>query len=293
MTGIAIPRVAKSLAKRAWPIISRLAGNSPFCPWSSCFSLLNPSVRWSRPPMQITKITQDKDMVLLSFDNRHFWFPRDTFPNKELWNEYLVVFWNSPSNFHYYLKSFSRLNQGDVVIDCGACEGFFVAKALEEGAGKVFAIEPNPLMVRCLERTFEKEIQGNRVVIAPFALGSTERDIYFNFDDGNPFSGKVSNSGLPIKQITLDKLFITLCLQKIDFIKMDLEGLETEALLGGCHLISRFFPKLSISTYHGAEDYYRTFKIIKGFGYKKIQPSGITQRDDSQAYRPYLIHASR
>jgi len=185
------------------------------------------------------------------------------------------------------------LNQGDVVVDCGACEGFFVAKALEEGASKVFAIEPNPLMVRCLERTFEKEILSNRVVIVPFALGSTEKDIYFNFDARNPFSGKISNSGLAIKQITLDKLSVVLSLQKIDFIKMDLEGLETEALLGGLCLISKLFPKLSITTYHGVGDYYRAFKIIKGLGYKKIQPSGTTQRDDSQAYRPYLIHASR
>ena len=121
MTGITIPRVAKSLARRAWPIISKLAGDSPFCPWSSCFSLLYPGVRWSRPPLQITKINQDEDKVLLSFDNRHFWFPRGTILNQELWNEYLVVFWNSPSNFHYYSKSFSMLNQGDVVVDCGAC----------------------------------------------------------------------------------------------------------------------------------------------------------------------------
>lgn len=291
MTAAFIQRFASSFVRRIAPIISKLFGRSPSCPWSSCFSLLDPRVRWGRPPIQIKKISQTDDQVLLSFDNRLFWFPIDTIPSLDLWNEYLVAFWNSPSNFHYYFKSASKLNKGDVVVDCGACEGFFIANALEQGASKVYAIEPNPTMVRCLQKTFQHEILENRVVILPFVLGSSECDIHFNFDKKDPFSGKISQSGLVFRQTTLDILFDSVTFHNIDFIKMDLEGHEGHALLGGSRLIARFFPKLSIATYHAAEDFCRTFNIIKGFGYKKIASSGVTPRNDSQSFRPYLIHA--
>lgn len=231
--------------------------------------------------------------MLLSFDNRAFWFPIDTIPNLELWNEFLTVFWQSPSNFHFYLKYFSKMRKGDVVFDCGACEGFFVAKALDEGASKVFAIEPNPLMVRCLEKTFQQEILDQRVVILPFALGASKSNVLFDFDKKNPFSGKVAQSGHAITQTTLDDLAVYLALHKLDLIKMDLEGFEAQALSGGSQMIPRFSPKLSITTYHSADDYLRIFNIIKGYGYDKIKPSGVTLRDDSRAFRPYLIHASK
>ena len=286
-------RVANSLARRVAPISSKLFGKSPFCPWFSCFSLLSPRVRLARPPIQIKQISHADDQVLLSFDNRLFWFPIDTVLNLDLWNEYLVAFWNSPSNFHYYFKSVSKLSKGDVVVDCGACEGFFIAHALEQGASKVYAIEPNPTMVRCLQKTFQREILENRVVIFPFVLGSSECDIYFNFDKNDPFSGKISQSGLVFRQTTLDIIFESVTFINIDFIKMDLEGNESHALLGGSRLIARFSPKLSIATYHASEDFYHSFNMIKGLGYKKIKSSGVTLRGDSQSFRPYLIHAAK
>jgi len=270
-----------------------MAGGSPFCPWSSCFTLLDLRVRWARPPMNIKRIMQTKDQVLFSFDTRGFWFPMDTVPDLELWNEYLGVFWKAASNFHYYFKSYSKLNQGDVVLDCGACEGFFVKKALEMGASKVFAIEPNPLMIRCLKKTFHNEILKNRVVILPYALGSSTKDVFFSFDNRNPFSGKISQSGLRIQQATLDDLAGKLAFQNVNFIKMDLEGFEAETLLGARQLILNVKPKLSITTYHGATDYQNSVKILKDFGYKRIASSGVTLRSGSKAFRPYLIHATR
>lgn len=293
MTSLGLQRFLRSLIKRIEPVFSKISGRSPFCPWSSCFSLLNPQVRWSRPFINIKQVTRFEDLMLLSFDNRAFWFPIDTIPNSELWNEYLTVFWRSPSNFHYYLKSFSKINKGDIIFDCGACEGFFIAKALEEGASKVFAIEPNPLMVRCLEKTFQQEILDQRVVILPFVLGTSKKIVFFDFDKKDPFSGRVAHSGLAITQTTLDDLVVYLDLQKLDLVKMDLEGFEAQALQGGSQMISRFYPKLSITTYHSANDYHRIFCIIKDYGYTKIKPSGVTLRNSSRAFRPYLIHASK
>ena len=92
MTEFAVSRIAQSLGKRMRPIISKLVGNSPLCPWSSCFSLVDPRFSWRRPSLNISEVTRSEDQVLLSFDNRRFWFPIGTVPNQELWNEYLLIY---------------------------------------------------------------------------------------------------------------------------------------------------------------------------------------------------------
>lgn len=41
---------------------------------------------------------------------------------------------------------------------------------------------------------------------------------------------------------------------KVTYIKMDIEGMEMDALKGGSEIIRRYKPKLAISVYHKMED---------------------------------------
>jgi hypothetical protein len=56
---------------------------------------------------------------------------------------------------------------------------------------------------------------------------------------------------------TIDKLVEELKLERVDYIKMDIEGAEEKALRGGHETIKRFRPRLSVSVYH-AEDHPKT-----------------------------------
>ena len=56
------------------------------------------------------------------------------------------------------------------------------------------------------------------------------------------------SDGVPV--YTLDEIVDTLGLDRVDFIKMDIEGAEPEALKGAERTIVRFKPKLAISVYH-------------------------------------------
>jgi hypothetical protein len=55
---------------------------------------------------------------------------------------------------------------------------------------------------------------------------------------------------------------------KIDFIKMDIEGSEVNALRGAVKTIRRFRPKLAISVYHKIDDLITIPLLIKD-----IEPS--------------------
>jgi hypothetical protein len=56
----------------------------------------------------------------------------------------------------------------------------------------------------------------------------------------------------------------------VDFIKMDIEGAEMQALRGAEESIRRFRPKMAITVYHSLEDFWEIPKWIAqlGLGYR-------------------------
>src|SRR5690606_33131118 len=62
---------------------------------------------------------------------------------------------------------------------------------------------------------------------------------------------------------SIDNLVEVGDINKIDFIKMDIEGSETKALLGAVRSIERFKPKLAIAIYHGDYDIFGIPLLIK------------------------------
>ncbi len=53
---------------------------------------------------------------------------------------------------------------------------------------------------------------------------------------------------------TIDKMVRELGLKRIDFIKMDIEGSEREALTGAIETIRKHRPRMAISSYHLSDD---------------------------------------
>ncbi|MGB9878164.1 MAG: FkbM family methyltransferase, partial [bacterium] len=57
-----------------------------------------------------------------------------------------------------------------------------------------------------------------------------------------------------VKAMRIDTIVEELGLGRVDFIKMDIEGAEVDALLGAERTITQFKPKLAICTYHRPTD---------------------------------------
>ena len=157
-----------------------------------------------------------------------------------------------------YQNDLVRVTSGSVVIDAGAHLGTFVRAALEEGAAKVVAFEPEPVNASCLKKTFSDEILDGRVVLIEAALWDRAGTVNFSANHGEMASGRgrvVEDSSVTVAATTLDDAARDLGLQRVDFIKMDIEGAERRALEGGRQTLARFRSRMVLCLYHRSDDH--------------------------------------
>ena len=152
-----------------------------------------------------------------------------------------------------------RIEKGDIVVDCGANVGVFSAMASQREA-HVFAFEPNPKVVsEYLSITAE---YNKNIKICEYALSAREEILAFsqtvdNFAGGQiDFSSKHRNGEVcsNVKAITLDSFVMNNSIEKVDFIKADIEGAERHLLIGAREVIKNYAPKIAICTYHLPDD---------------------------------------
>ena len=151
---------------------------------------------------------------------------------------------------------------GDYVVDGGAWVGdaacvFSNAVGPE---GKVFAFDPLDVHIEVL-RYNARHFACPNVTIMPFGLAD------HNFASGacqaagyNPgFS--VRGKSAPLR--TLDNCVESGEIDRVDFIKLDIEGSEFDAIRGAAGVIEKFRPRLAISLYHLPDDLFRIILHLK------------------------------
>jgi FkbM family methyltransferase len=139
----------------------------------------------------------------------------------------------------------NNLYPGQVFYDIGANFGYYsiLASSLVGESGQVYAFEPNPYILKKLERNLNiNHIQN--VTVFPYAVSDHqgERKIYL---------GPSKNSGatsfrhmencdqeISVKTINLDEFVNENHLHFPDFIKLDIEGAEFLAMIGMADVIS-------------------------------------------------------
>jgi FkbM family methyltransferase len=148
---------------------------------------------------------------------------------------------------------------GDYLIDAGACFGdtalAFAASAGPDG--RVYAFDMVPAHCRIIESNLDENPSlASRIQLFPFGVSSSDGNIGAHVSDAggiNP-AAHLNPDTDPMRSI--DSMVADGSIERIDFIKLDVEGSELDVLKGGEESLRRWRPKLAISIYHRLEDYY-------------------------------------
>ncbi len=201
---------------------------------------------------KITVLKSEGAADLVEAPQGRFWIPTR---NREILAGMLI-----DQDDDVYGKGEHGVRAGDTVLDCGANVGVFTRKALSQGAGLVVAIEPAPENVNCLRKTFEEEIRAGRVIVYPRGVWDHDCELVLRTYDYQSGGDSValkyphSQAGPTVQLTTIDNLTSELKLQRVDFIKMDIEGAERQALRGAKETVARFRPRMAISLEHTPTD---------------------------------------
>ena len=180
-----------------------------------------------------------------------------------------------------------EVNPGDVVIDAGSWIGDFAAYASFRGA-TVFAFEPSEQNFKYLQQT--AELNKNIFPVRKGLSDKTAEQKFFIFTQGNSggdsFSDRSNDERFQaasdlVETTTLDDFVKERNLERVDFIKSDIEGFERKMLAGAQETLKKFAPKLALCTYHLPDDPEVMSKLIMQanpnykivFGRKKLYAS--------------------
>ena len=159
-----------------------------------------------------------------------------------------------PSDYEAENFSFlkSSCKEGAVILDIGAHIGLFasIAAKMAGSKGKVFAFEPTPdtfsvlqqtIRINKLENVIEpvNQAMGKDTGIATFFISDAEAD-----NSNSLVSYKIDRnlSGVKVEINTIDNFVAATKLNKIDIIKIDVEGAEYDALKGGMDVFKKWRP---------------------------------------------------
>lgn len=166
------------------------------------------------------------------------------------------------------------VHQGDVVIDAGAWIGDFSAYAASKGAFS-YAFEPSEKTFKWLQKT--AMLNGEYISPIPLGLGDKVEILSISTCDinsgGNSLLIERGGNKELVNITTLDHFVKEHNLERVDFVKSDIEGFERNLLMGARETLKKFAPKLAICTYHLPDDPVVLAKIIKDANpnYKIVQ----------------------
>lgn len=148
-------------------------------------------------------------------------------------------------------------------VDCGAYDGdsyraflnSYEKKTGETYKGNAFLFEPD-------EKNYSKmrELCENKEGLNLFNIGIWNEEGILKFANEQGTSSGIDEEGIcSIKVNSIDNVIN----ESVDFIKMDIEGVELKALEGARNSIKKYHPILAICAYHRKDDLYSLVQYIQ------------------------------
>jgi FkbM family methyltransferase len=198
--------------------------------------------------------------------------------------------------FHVY-----KPRLGDVIVDIGAGRGedvFAFSRAVGP-EGKVFAIEPHPATFQVLGKFCEWNRLANVTTVNCACVdeaASLQIETLRVWQSNYVRTGEPSPTSFPVKGVRFDDLCDEYGIDRIDFLKMNIEGAERTALAGCRRALERTrFVSIAAHDFRAARgegEHFRTLDFVR----QLLTESGfqVTTRDeDPRRYVRYHVHGWR
>lgn len=170
---------------------------------------------------------EEYKMYYVLFDSKKMYFSKKL-ETEECVREYYrsVLMEQDEASPHRYFDGRITMRENSIIVDAGVAEGNFALSVIDY-AKKVYIIESDETWVEALKLTFKP--YQDKVVFVPKFLSDQDDEC----------------------SITLDTLLKD---ESVDIIKMDIEGFEKKAVMGGLKTILHNYPQMVICTYHEEQD---------------------------------------
>lgn len=150
-----------------------------------------------------------------------------------------------------YESEHVRVQEQDVVIDCGGNIGISAANAIARGCKRVYTIEPvqNDSLKKC------QELWGDRMSCHNEALSDYEGIATMHICSWlgrNSCLEKNTDTQDMVQSVhvtTLDNFVRENCIEKVDFIKFCIVDQEPKMLIGAKETLRKFSPRIAIFAY--------------------------------------------
>jgi FkbM family methyltransferase len=162
-----------------------------------------------------------------------------------------------------YFEDFLQLQPvGESFVDIGCYDGFTSMEFARRAPGfeHITAFEPAADNYAVVVGNLE-QLGADRITV--HQCGLSDSSAVLSFSSGQGSSSRLSSDGdTTIRVERLDDIDV----QSATFLKMDIEGAEEPALHGSVETIRRHRPRLAISVYHRAQDFWRIPQLIDATG---------------------------
>lgn len=188
------------------------------------------------------------DMYYVNFQDKRMYYPKTYSREQALYNTRFILIEQDEKSPHCYMDENFMVKEDDVAIDAGVAEGNFALSIIDK-VKKLYLIECEKDWVEALNKTFEP--YKEKVVIVEKYLGAINDETH----------------------ITIDALVGED--EEINFIKMDIEGEEENALIGARRVLEdNSNIKCAICAYHRKNADVRISRYLEELQFKVTTTKG-------------------
>jgi FkbM family methyltransferase len=196
--------------------------------------------------------------------------------------EHAGLFWSGTKDKWdlYHLRSL--VGPGSLFLDIGANFGYYsltLAKALDRRC-RVHAFEPNPSTYQRLLRHIDWNGMRDVILAHPLALSDAPGTGTLIERADNSGASRIGDDagGVAVELTTIDAFAGAHALDRLDAVKIDVEGQEARVLTGGKATLSRFKPAIVIEFWttglaRAGSSVDEVAGVLDRLGYKLFKPT--------------------